>query len=1021
MQDDEKSKANEANITNKDIDKQSNDMPSPFNPAPLSSPLDRETKRAEKENATPTRSTATATANADNTMLASTNELVRISQAAIFITAKEVSHLPLSNRLDFLRKSKGYSDDELRAACTKAGLDYQTSLNGRDKVIAQAKGFIDNPQMKDVSLKDKVSFLKNKGLSDDEIRQVFNDYSRSSSSPKISQPAQEKPIAIQQNQQQSPPKPFQRAPIPTNQPSVINTKLNTLTKGLQTQKQFQRRVKEIMLSSIEIINQSMSGALKIKDTILIRSVSLICIGLKQSESLKLPLSNIVESSQLLHETLYSDYFNSVYSACKDTTLKETLIADILELCASSHRIIDSFISRTKFDDKLKGNASIPVIENISRSWLNITSLLQAILHMISFQTKKISITDGLSICRCIHSNFCTVAASEDYEFSAKVVMEWTHNIITTLSMKSVDIESKDTKIQFSLYIIAGLIRGGTEYGFGLGSDLLQCKPSLESDLRLAVRMSEISNVSDSNKLIGISNASGIACVYSFEGIDNKSIEILQGLANGLYNAALRCKGLTDCDAKTSAEERLQSVDDFVTKSNEFKLSSEIVSMIVNHLEKENSKPKSDTSNQESEEIRKWLLNRIHSHCTFIFESFNASDELDLRIVRSVFMQTVSTNPNEEKKPSLNTQSIGNLKRLLFANYISIVLICQALSPKWKEKDLLLAYDALAYVSFASVQVPNDRVLQDYMYLSLSMIEDKSKVYELILEDLEKDAEETKRPISWTHASRLHFFLSRFGDKYLLPVIVDAATKSGEAKGIGKYHWTFISIILLCISHPRQDLNQACNLWLSNLLTKGVGEGDVLMELDSSMKNNKSKKNQSIPTPPLRMCVVPAAFEALLSSFPESTPVGTVAYIISTTMTTLSNDPDIRAQPIARMGFKELVKAARKIIFVEREPSKAESEKIFIILALMFSSLKAVPLSILYSVLDDVTSLFHDVINAPESRATQSTLRDHFLSAISRCEDIPRRARLANYYMVEFQCGGIIATNENEEFNQQASL
>lgn len=855
-----------------------------------------------------------------------------VDQGARFLLNEQAAAASVAERKSFLR-SKGLSEDQIHQAFKHAGVS-ESSI--RKEMVDRGTRFLKDPNTADTPIEDRIEFLKQQGLTEDEVLQAA---------------VQAKVSLV----------PSHLCTIPSKQLREDSNKesLDTEPSGRALQHAMNAMVSLLPTVKIRATPSGRFGS---------RVLMLLATCLCRSRPARVPAACIAFSSLSMSKGLRNHEAADIDLAVESDV--QAFLEACVELAARAAQI--NTYAKEGLDQMQQVNLHFiscgDVVGSVLRFWR-------------SNSAADVNVDTGMILARAVHGHFSPAAAYQPMKSATEPAIEKVLEHMST--------ERRGLAPVAAAFFAAGLLRGAPDYAWA--NDVERSpQPRVEAGFRQLARKS--AKLEDKV----VSSGLGCAIVYADTQV-SWSNAMTWAVAECLFNEALGgfflASGCASLEARSNASRRFN-------EREIFKLAPQLVSLIVSKL----------SSSQAT-----WATRRLHKFAVHVHRICRDDAELTGVLARRTTLALYGTGEvstseenNVEQATPVDLGIHAELARLLQMGYLTTIVIGAKTVPL--TSDWVLVWDAMANLNAFQVRVQDTVDLEDLLKRMLHMEEERGVGVLLGLLGIGEDDDGTdmndfgvadprakgmrhddprKQLYDWVLAGRLEFLLDT-GEEWLHDKLPESAA---------------LATLLLdvAVAHPFVHLNMRAHRWITDMLRNyASGQSEV--------------KADPLGPPPLPLAIIPSYVDASIEAHPHATATRTLSFAIGSTLTALSNQHEERAQPLALMTLERLMLALD-----DRIAGRPEFKQDGAILAkILFSSLKATAWPIFPMAVDEVVDVIErapltlsqdhseevslsdekDSETPPDgsSRISRKELVELMFNAIQTTDDQPRRMYLAKAYL-----------------------
>ncbi|GBG28837.1 Peroxisomal membrane protein PEX14 [Hondaea fermentalgiana] len=908
-----------------------------------------------------------------------------VEQAAKFLVNEQAASATIGERKAYLR-SKGLSDAQIEAAFAKAGLSTGPEDDVREDMVDRGARFLKDPNTADTPIEDRVDFLKQQGLTEDEILQA----------------AMRAKVSLV---------PSHLCTIPSKQLKADSVKVDPDTEPSGRALQGAMNAMVALLPTIEsrAVPSARFGS---------RALMLLATCLCRCRPARVSAACVAFSSLSLQKGLRNAQLPSEGAADEDV---QGLLEACAELAARAAQI--NRFAKEGLDQMQQVNLHFIKCEDV------ITAVLQ---FWRSTRSTDIGIDQGMILARAVHGHFSPAAAFQPMKDATAPAIA---KVIEHMS-----IERHGLAPVAASFFAAGLLRGAPDYAWA--NDVEKSpQPGLEAAFRRLARKSA------QLKDMVMSSGVGCAVVYADSQLSWSS-PMLWAVAECLFNEALG--GFFLAEDATSVDSRARSAQRFTEREIfklapqlvslvMSKLSGSQASWATRRMHAFATHVHRLCRDDEG-------LTGVIARRT-ILALYGTGEEA---AATSADGDGSSAGEGDTgsggSPPPVDLGTHAELARLLQMGYLTVVIIGTKTAPL--TDDWMLIWDAMASLNAFQVRVQDTVDLEDLLKRMLRMEGDRGaqilmdllgtrddEVYDDEEDNGEEENIDKNDGVKGGAALKLRELGQNRAGRQTPRIRWSTDPRAKPAKGSSKdvldprkqlFDWVFagrleclldtgeawlhdkvrtsaslVSLLIdVAVAHPFVHLNMRAHRWITDMLHAYADAQDSAV---------LAKANPLDP-PPLGLAIVPTYIDASIQAHPHATTTRTLSFAIGSTLSALAAQPDERAQPLALMCLQRFMLALDDRI-AGRPKYKQDGA---ILARILLAALKAVPLPVFPLALDQTVDIIERApmpesitvgaggdsasLEGGSAKLTRKELVDLMFNAIQTTDDQPRRTLLAKAYL-----------------------
>jgi len=898
----------------------------------------------------------------------------KVNQAIQFLKTDAADAVKLEQQLEFLR-NKGLSELEIKHAVEVVG---KVHVPSRSELMERGAVFLSDSNLKSTPVEDRVQYLLSKGLTQEEVSTLALEAQLDLTPSYLSSI----PIATLKEQ---------RFSVPAD--------LSPSGKCLQ-------RAMNVCVS-ILIENPA-------DDNLNCRAVGLLALSMCRCRAAGINHSCVAFSGKVLGRAVVLSNIGPE----SNRAAIEDVIQSLVELVGREDQI-------NRYAKKGLRQSS-----QVNLKFVSMESILQGLGTGWISQFECIPFDDAMILTRAFHNVFCKLASTQTYETTSGP-------LVSALLIMAHNPDAVDVV----MYICAGLLRGASEFAWAKDT-ATSPRPDVEKCIRrtAAEAMDAVDNSLGRSK--GVAASTGLACVYADKELEWDS-RVFQVVTEGLLNGALWPTDALD-GLDVSLDQRAVAATSYVG-SELFKMVPNLVQLLLYKMDTE--KPLQST----------WVLQRLRQHTISVFDACggdaglghilarrtthllygSTGDTVDGEAVgnkennsngdtssdikrKEVVDETEdeeedvdNETPKQEEAvnpaPDLLEQQLGvhsGLARLMQMGYISVVVLGNKAVSKGLDSDAWMLLDTLANLNAFQVRV-QDVVQLESVLPHIMGLRNPETANALVYRMVTSPAVlKVTSKVNWMVAARTEYLMGVFepyvldrwrricsSQSYIstshvklpeLKIISSRSVMEGRSlkkkKRAKEVEKAFVvsdpemassvydCILNIAIVHEFEHLNHRGHSWMTSMIA----------QIHDKIE----------PELPLRLTAIVPYVEMSLRS--RDTKGSTLSFVFGSIFTSLSRDPDPRSHCICVMAFDRLLLAIESLQRTDRTDGP-------ILYALLFACLKAVPVYMIDHAQNSVSLLMGNAINN-DTAMSRDALQKSLFGAILRTSEAPRRTILARWFL-----------------------
>jgi len=804
-----------------------------------------------------------------------------VEQAIRFLASEEAQNVTLQQRIDFMRR-KGLSDAQIRSAFSRFPKRSGDASGGdpgdlqRQEFIERGFKFLTDPKLNKTPIEEKVVFLQENGLSVEEIRQA----------------ALKAKIEL----------------VPSYLSTLLPHELRD--RSLKVDPDMEptgRSLQNAMNAAVGILDSTE----KLKEDLLIRTLAFLAIALCKSRPVQVSPACVAYVAERI--TLHLGKVD----LCPNLEIDSLLIP-----------FLDAFAELIARSTQLNVYAKDGLDEHkqINLYFLRNSELTRSLIRAC----KGLPIKACMALARAVHGPLMQVAAFQPMSDTTGPVSE----------------ALVDMKEAIAAYALAGMLRGAPDFAWA--NDVEESpQPKLEKAMHALAREKVSAHV-------------GCACIYA-----DKEISWIDDVASCVLECLLEV-------LSSPIDRRDEFVIDFSNdflESELFKLAPQFVQVLIDYV-------------SESEHLKESFGERIHKFSASVFSNIREKEMLCTVVARRSVLALYDANEGEEDL-GIHAATVRAMQTMYLCVIILFDSIVRGSSDSGQER-WLLAFDTIANLNAFQVRVGETIDLEEWIQLMIKLDGSSSAAYKcfemLLVPHLDaSDKAVLKRGktglnfYDWILGARLEQVLNVAEDA-LLQHLKSCANGEPDADPVAS---GLVEILFrIAVEHSFKHLNLRAHRWLTETIAIEDGK-------DITSKNFV----------PLKFAIVPEYTEEALESHPFATETRDLAFVVGSTLTSLGSTTNEKAQGIALMEIERMIMTVEDRL-CGRPEWKKDGEKLT---TLLFTSLKAAPLPTMRAALEDVA----EMIDRQEDEK-RFKLKENLFGAIQKTEDVKRRILLAKWYLTRIE-------------------